>query len=244
MPLEVPSTDRPDLMLKRPALAVQLADALRELILEGQLVEGEKIREKELTEQYGVSRTPLREAMKMLAAEGLIALIPNRGAMVSQQSEAELSSAFPVLGALERLAGELAAERATQDEVDQISAMTVALRNEQESGDRAAYFELNQKIHAAILAAARNDVLSRSHAAVALPVHRARYQANLTRIRWEAAIHEHERIAEALRARDGARTGRLLYDHMSAKLLSVLAARRGDASPDTGEQTGRERLVR
>lgn len=209
----------------RPALAVRLAEALREKILEGHLPEGQKIREIALTEEFGVSRTPLREAMKMLAAEGLIELVPNRGAIVSRQSDAELTEAFSVLAALERLAGEQAAERATAEETARIDAMTQQLRETVEANDRIAYFDLNYRIHHAILEAARNQTLVRTHSTVATRIYRARYQANLVKSRWHLALGEHAEIAEALRARQSARLGQLLHDHLLATLTSVLAAR-------------------
>ncbi len=210
-----------------PALAVRLADALRAKILEGELPEGQKIRERLLTEEFGVSRTPLREAMKMLAAEGLIELIPNRGAIVSRQSDTELEEAFPVLAALERLAGEDAARRATDDEIARIEEMTEQLRQTVEDGDRIAYFELNHEIHNFILDAARNQTLVRAHSTVAARIYRARYQANLAQSRWRSALGEHQEIAQALRARDAARLGRLLHDHMIATLESVISVRNG-----------------
>lgn len=209
--------------LVRPALAVQLADALREMILEGELPGGEKIKEKELTLRFGVSRTPLREAMKVLAAEGLVELVPNRGASVTQCSTTELNDVFPLLAALERLAGELAAERATDEEIAHVISLTADLRQTVEENSRPRYFKVNQAIHDAILSAARNEALTRNHAAVARRVHRARYQANLALTRWEAALREHERIASALKDRDAARLGALLKAHMMAKLSSILS---------------------
>ncbi|MEM1130060.1 MAG: GntR family transcriptional regulator [Pseudomonadota bacterium] len=211
--------------IARPALAVEVADALRELILEGELAEGEKIREKELTERFGVSRTPLREAMKMLASEGLIDLIPNRGAVISRTSDAMVADTFPVLAALEGLAGAQAAERASPEDLARIAALTDDLHSALKAADRPLYFKINQDIHQAILAASGNSVLIRTHAAVAGQVHRARYQANLSRPRWERAVTEHRAISDALAARDVARTHDLLKDHMMAKRASILAAR-------------------
>ncbi|MEM1428509.1 MAG: GntR family transcriptional regulator [Pseudomonadota bacterium] len=216
-------------LIARPALAVEVADALRELILEGELAGGEKIREKELTERFGVSRTPLREAMKMLASEGLIELIPNRGAIITIVSDEMLADAFPVLAALEGLAGSHAAERATDEELAHIAELTATLREALESEDRLRYFRINQSIHSAILAASRNETLIRSHAAVAGQVHRARYQANLARTRWERAVAEHDMISEALNARDVDRVRELLEAHMMGKLTSVLSAREDEA---------------
>src|SRR6056297_1354902 len=125
---EAPMTAlKPD-PIGRTALAVEITNRLRQMILEGQLQPGEKINEKALTEQFGVSRTPLREALKVLAAEGLLDLIPHRGAVITRQSEAELAEVFRVLAALEGLAGELAAECAGDDTLDEIEEMTHALR--------------------------------------------------------------------------------------------------------------------
>lgn len=212
----------PEGMFSRPALAVQIADALRDLILEGELKGGEKIREKELTEHFGVSRTPLREAMKILASEGLLELVPNRGAIISSPSRETLQDAFPVLATLEGLAGEQAAARATDEEIAHIESLTRALRRALEKDDRPGYFQINQDIHNCILAASRNETLLRTHATVAGTVHRARYQANLEKSRWNAALDEHERIAKALSDRDGAEANRLLSAHMIAKLNAVM----------------------
>lgn len=205
----------------RKALAVEISERLRQMILEGQLQPGEKINEKLLTQQFGVSRTPLREALKVLAAEGLLELIPNRGAVITRQSMAELSEVFRVLASLEALAGELAAENAEQAEIDEIHALTMELRTSYREQDRPTYFRINQMIHTKILAAARNDTLSRMHESIAFRVQRARYQANLTAERWANAVAEHEAIAEALRARDAENSGRLLKKHLLRKFTSI-----------------------
>lgn len=178
---------------------------------------------------------PLRESIKVLAAEGLIELIPNRGAVVSRQSAEELAEGFRVLATLDRLVGELAAALATYAEIAAIERMTLDLRRTVERGDRAAFFALNQSIHAALLRAARNDTLAPTHASVASRVHRARYQANLKVDRWHRAIHEHDCILCALLARDASCLGALLHDHMMATLNSVLAARKRAPASSTDE---------
>jgi DNA-binding GntR family transcriptional regulator len=213
--------------LARPVLAVQIADAVREMILEGELRAGEKVREKLLTEHFGVSRTPLREALKILASEGLLELIPNRGAIISRDTIEEVKDAFPVLAALEGVAGELAALHATESELAHIGALTRLLRQSFEESDRPEYFRINQAIHGAILAAAKNDILFKTHASVAQRIHRARYEANLTPSRWNAALAEHEAIADELSARNASRVNRLLREHMTNKLSAILQAREG-----------------
>ena len=91
--------------LKRRPLHEELTESLRKLIVSGELQPGRKVPEKELCELYGVSRTPLREALKVLATDGLVNLEPNRGAWVSRITVEELDELFPVMGALEALAG-------------------------------------------------------------------------------------------------------------------------------------------
>lgn len=210
--------------LSRPALAVELTDRLRRMIMEGELEPGEKVPERQLTERFGVSRTPIREAIKVLAHEGFVQLLPNRGAIVARQSSAELLELFPLVGALEGLAGELAANHATDEEIGTICRLTRELRDAYEAEDRPRYFRINQEIHDAILRAARNPTLLQHHATLASRVYRARYQANLSRKRWQAATEEHERIAAALEARDAALLGSELRQHLNHKLRTLMVA--------------------
>ena len=211
---------KPDL-IGRTALAVEITNRLRQMILEGQLQPGEKISEKLLTEQFGVSRTPLREALKVLAAEGLLELIPHRGTVVTKQSDAEIAEVFQVLAALEGLAGELAAQNASEEKLEDIRAMTEELRRSYEETDRPTYFRINQDIHKTLLNTAGNETLVKSHDLLAHRIQRARYQANLTPARWRAAVEEHEAIAEALCNRDAKKTAGLMKDHLLKKLKSI-----------------------
>lgn len=207
--------------LSRPALAVELTDRLRSMIMEGELKPGEKIPERTLTERFGVSRTPVREAVKVLAAEGLVVLVQNRGAVVSRLTVAEMEEVFPVLAALEGAAGELACRQASDAEIAGIRRLNDAMHEAFDKGDRPTYFDINQQIHAAILAAARNATLANQHQLVARRAARARYQANLTPDRWHQAVTEHDAILEALEARDGRRLGLLMKEHMEHKLRSL-----------------------
>ncbi|PWW04019.1 GntR family transcriptional regulator [Hoeflea marina] len=211
----------PSETLNRPALAVELTDKLRTLIMEGELKPGEKIPERLLTERFGVSRTPVREAVKILAAEGLVMLVQNRGAVVSTLTVAELEEVFPVLAALEGLVGELAALHATGQEIAAIHRLNDDMHAAFDRGDRPTYFDINQKIHAAMLAAARNQTLAQQHQMVARRASRARYQANLTLERWGEAMREHDAILEALEARDSRKLGTLMKEHMQHKLRSL-----------------------
>jgi DNA-binding GntR family transcriptional regulator len=216
--------------ISRPALAVELTDRLRTLIMEGELKPGEKIPERLLTVRFGVSRTPLREAVKVLAAEGLVVLVQNRGAVVSKLTVSELEEVFPVLAALEGVVGELACRQASDKEIAAIRRLNEEMHRAFAAGDRPAYFELNQKIHAAMLDAARNPTLTQQHRMIARRASRARYQANLTNERWEEAMQEHDAILAALETRDGKTLGVLMKAHMEHKLRSIAAAIARDSS--------------
>ncbi|MEM7498337.1 MAG: GntR family transcriptional regulator [Pseudomonadota bacterium] len=210
--------------IERVPLRASLVDALRQMIVEGVLAPGEKINERALCESFGVSRTPFREAINLLASEGLVAVTPHRGAAVTPITLGELEEVFPVLGALEALTGELAAANATEADIAEIDALHAEMIAHYEARDRAAYFRLNEAIHAALYRAAGNPTLACTARSLGFRLRRARYQANLTEARWAAAVAEHEGFMSALRVRDGARLATLLREHLEHKLSAVRTA--------------------
>lgn len=208
--------------IARKSLHQELVDRLQLLIISGELTPGAKVPEKDLCARFGVSRTPLREALKVLASDGLVRLEPNRGAWVTQVTIGEVEEVFPVLGALEALSGELACKSITDDEIAAIRSLHDRMIHSYEIRDLDRYFTLNQQIHRAILQAARNETLTISCQALSLRMQRARYLANMTEGRWYAAVQEHENIMKFLAARDGAALARTLLDHMESKRASVV----------------------
>ena len=208
--------------IMRKSLHHELVDRLQMLIIHAELVPGAKVPEKLLCDRFGVSRTPLREALKVLASDGLVRLEPNRGAWVTQVTLDEVQDVFPVLGALEALSGELACNHITDTEIDEVQALHDQMMQSYERRDLDAYFDINQKIHRAILSAARNSTLTTSCQALSLRMQRARYLANMTEGRWYAAVQEHEKIMKHLAARDGPKLAATLLDHMDAKRASVV----------------------
>ncbi len=111
------------------------------LIIEGELAPGSRLNERALCDRLGVSRTPLREAFRLLASEGLIELTPNRGAQVVALSESDIRDSFELMGALEALAGELACARITTDEIAQIKALTFQMLACHARRDLPAYYQ-------------------------------------------------------------------------------------------------------
>jgi DNA-binding GntR family transcriptional regulator len=210
--------------IERRPLHNELAERLRHLIVEGDLAPGEKLSERDLCSRFGVSRTPLREALKVLSTEGLVRLIPHRGAAVSKLTISDLEEAFPIMGALEAVAGELACRHITDEEIAQLHAIHTEMVVEHRARNLERYFALNQRIHEAILAAARNPTLAQMQRGLAGRVRRARYMANMSAARWAEAVREHEAILEALSARDGERLATLLKTHLANKLVTVREA--------------------
>ncbi len=210
--------------IRRTSLHDELVGRLRTLIFDGGLAPGEKLAEQELCGRFGVSRTPLREALKVLATEGLVEIVPNRGARVARLTAADLDEAFPVMGALEALAGELACANITEAQLEWVRELHDMMLRHYEAGRLPDYFRANEAIHETILAAAGNATLAKLYEGLAGRVRRARYRANMSPERWAAAVAEHEAILAALEARDGARLGAILKRHLAGKLETVKAA--------------------
>jgi DNA-binding GntR family transcriptional regulator len=208
---------------KRP-LHEAVIDRLRDMIVHGDLVPQTKLNERVLCERLGISRTPLREAIKLLASEGLVELLPNRGAMVAPLDPQRVKEIFVVMGGLEALAGELACRDASDADISEIRALHYQMIAHHKRGELADYFHYNQLIHIKLVACAGNATLTQTYRSLNAHVRRARYMANLSRERWDKAVEEHEQILEALVKRDSKRLQQLLRDHLANKLVVVMEA--------------------
>src|ERR1700749_2670554 len=164
----------------------------------------------------GISRTPLREALKVLAAEGLVELLPNRGARGRQWSEQDLAELVDIMGGLEGLAGRLACENITDAEIAEIERLHYEMDGFYLHRDMHGYFRVNQMIHQKIVEASRNASLLGTYASFAGRVRRVRYSANFARKRerWGEAMREHEPILDALRRRAGGELSDILFVHL------------------------------
>jgi DNA-binding GntR family transcriptional regulator len=204
------------------ALHEQVAQRLRQMLVEGRIAPGAKLNERELAELLRVSRTPLREGIKMLAAEGLVELVPNRGAIAVALSEADVLNTFEVMAGLEAQSGELAAERITATELAEIQAMHFEMLAAYTRRDLSAYYSINARIHSAINAAAKNPVLSTVYSQVNARLQALRFRSNQDGEKWKRAVKEHENMIEALAARDGAAMRDILLAHLRNKREVVL----------------------
>ena len=204
-------------------LHVSAAQRLRALIVEGGIAPGQKLNERELAERLQVSRTPLREALKLLTAEGLVEHLPNRGAIAVRLSADDVTHAFEVMAALEGLSGELACARISDVEVAELQALNYEMRAHHARRDLSAYYRVNARIHQAINRAARNPVLSEVYDRLNARLQALRFRSNFDTEKWDAAVREHDAMIDALSARDGARLRRILAEHLRHKRDVVLA---------------------
>jgi DNA-binding GntR family transcriptional regulator len=192
---------------------------LRDYIVEGNLGDGDRIPERELCELFGISRTPLREALKVLASEGLLELLPNRGARVRALTQRDLTELFDVMGGLEALAGRLACENINEEQLAEVEKLHYEMYGCYLRRDLHGYFLFNQQIHQKIVAAADNTILASAYTSFAGRLRRVRYSANLARDRdrWSEAMREHEAILDALRRKAGQELSDILFQHLRNK---------------------------
>ena len=200
--------------INRQPLAMQVASRIRDLIATDQLRLGTPLREQALCKELSVSRTPLREALKQLIAEGLVEQVPYHGVAVANPDLPSVEQMLELLGALEGFSGELACQRATDNEIAEIRKLTVQMREAYDRQKRLPYYKLNQAIHRAIVQFSKNDELIRTHERLNSRLYRIRYLSNRRTDRWHTAVEEHDGILQALAARNGTKLNQLLREHL------------------------------
>jgi DNA-binding GntR family transcriptional regulator len=205
------------LSIERPVLHEQVAHRLRQMLVEGRIAPGAKLNERALCEELRISRTPLREAIKMLAAEGLVELLPNRGSVAVQLSEAAVRDTFEVMAGLEALSGQLAAQRVTEAELAEIKALHHEMMAAFLRRDLSVYYQLNAAIHRLMNLAAKNPVLTSIYNQVNARLQAFRFRSNQDGEKWSRAVQEHEAMIRALEARDSGALGHVLFDHLNHK---------------------------
>ncbi len=201
-------------ILSAPALYEQVAERLRSRIFAHELAPGGWIDEQALAVEYGISRTPLREALKVLASEGLVVLKPRRGCYVTELSEQDIDEVFPVMAVLEGRVAEEAARRANGADLARLEAIHDELETHAAANDADRFFEANQRFHTALQEIAGNRYLAQL-------IDDARKVIKLTRRdslrldgRLRQSLAEHRDILDALRKKDCALAGRRMHDHL------------------------------
>jgi DNA-binding GntR family transcriptional regulator len=212
--------------ISRTSLHEEVTERLRDMIVESRILPGERIAELEVGAMLGVSRTPVREALKVLAAEGLVDMQPLKGAVVRAFTGKDAQDMLRVIAMHEAFAAREAC-RASDEEIAAVLALHERMREHHRRRERHPYFALNQRIHDAIVALAHNQSLSLVHAVLGKRMRRIRYSGNHLAANWDAAMAEHEEIAAALADRDADRMAAAMSDHLLNSWPRIAATRLG-----------------
>ena len=200
--------------IRRLTLHHQVAARVRDMIIEGELEPGSRVNEGALGASLGVSRTPLREALKTLAGEGLIDIVPARGAIVRKVTPEAVAAMLEVMAALEPLAGRLACARATDAEILGVRRIHDRMLGLYARRRRLEYYKLNQAIHTEIVRLSGNAELATVHGVMQARLKRVRFLGNSGPENWAAAVAEHEEMMAALESRNGTALVKVLTRHM------------------------------
>lgn len=210
--------------LPRKTLHNELATLVRNMIIAGELGPGSRIPELRLCNLFGVSRTPLREALKVLSVEGLVCLLPNKGARVAHVTRKEMEEIVAVLGILAALAGELACANIKADELARVRSLHMQLVNFYRAGDQHSYGEINHAIHDAVFEAARNRMLSDTYNVLQTRLRRILFVTPKAPPQWADAVADHEEMMTALEEKDGPRFAAIARRHIRHKADMICIA--------------------
>ena len=208
---------------------------LRSLLVEGAIAPGSKLNERELAESLNVSRTPIREAIKRLAADGLVELIANRGAIAVQLSHADVVHTFDVIAQLEGYSGELAAKNISAATLSELEALQYEMMASYARRDLSNYYKLNLRIHHLINQAANNPVLTQLFSQVNARIEALRFRSNQNGVKWEKAVEEHQEMIDALKTHDSERMRKVMIQHVMNKRDVVIELLKSEAANTTSE---------
>lgn len=195
------------------ALYEEVAELLRQRIFQRELEPGSWIDEVKLAQEYGISRTPLREALKVLAAEGLVTMKVRRGAYVTEVSEQDLAEVYHLLSLLESDAAGVVARRATEAEVAELRSLHAELESSVKDRDR--FFTINERFHMRLLEIAANKWRNQMVADLRKVMKLNRHHSLFKQGRLEASLNEHRQLMAALRARDAGQAQQLMRRHLA-----------------------------
>ncbi|WP_425091323.1 GntR family transcriptional regulator [Tropicimonas sp. S265A] len=207
----------------RKSLAAEAAESLREFIMLGKLAPGMPVRERDLAEAFGISRTPLKEALRILEGEGLINYGPTRRPFVADPSLDEINDWLRVQGALEALAGELACDMASDRQLAEIESINASIKDARDADGKLEAFRRDMSFHEAIVAASGNAALAETHAAYNARLWRVRFLSSQRHEGRDTTRQEHLKIIEALKARDAKAARRALKQHLRTAETNIAA---------------------
>ncbi len=214
------TTDHVEPIHKR-TLHDEVLPRVRDMIIEGMLEAGTRINETELGLRLGVSRTPLREAIKTLAGEGLIELVTSKGAVVRRFTRNDVANMLETIKLFEMSAARAACANATDVEIKALAKLHKTMLQEYKKRNRLEYYKLNQEIHSELVRLGGNPVIADLHGMIQSRLKRIRYLGNQEPAKWAGALAEHEEMMRALTKRDGNALAEVMGRHMDQTLLRV-----------------------
>jgi DNA-binding GntR family transcriptional regulator len=221
-----PSTiAQPDTPVRGTSLHDEVAARLRGMLFERQLAPGEWIDEKALAATWQISRTPLREALKVLAAEGLVELVPQRGCRVVQLNDDDADQLFPVMALLEGRCAFEATRNATPPDRALLRRLHDELERHAAAADRDGYYRANHEFHTLVQRLARNRWLDRATGDLRQFLRLMRGRQLKMPGRMGDSINEHRALIAAMLAGDAAGAERCMHDHLMAQLAALKALR-------------------
>ncbi len=216
---------------RRARLAdVEVTDWLRASIIEGALPPGSRLSEVTIGNELGVSRTPVREALRVLASEDLVDWQPNRSAVVKAVSNESVTEALDVLGALEQLAVRLVAARAGDKEMARLQAAYARYRRQALDPSVPKYFGVNMHLHFALVEASGSPMLARAHRMVVTHLVRARHMINISGHHLSSSIRDHRELMQSVLARNAAAAQKAVGVHIAHMKRDLLLAEESEAA--------------
>jgi DNA-binding GntR family transcriptional regulator len=219
-------------------LAEQIANRLRRDILRGKLAPGTSVKERDNAAELGVSRTPMREAIRILSKEGLISLRPSRSPIVTISDFKEVSDQAVVLISLEELSAELACKHATKADLEKIAGIVDHMNSHFDETDPLDMFEIDMSFHTAIARASRNRPLAETHRAYLQRLWRVRYLAAVKRRNRERVVADHTLIVDALHNRDPEAARAAIKEHLGNLANDIRAVIESETDSDTTSNEG------
>jgi len=217
-------------------LSTKVYRILKSRIIKGNLKPGERLLESKIAEQLGVSRTPVREALQKIAAEGFVKMEPNLGIVVHEFSLKDLKEVLQIRRVLERLAASAAAEKINQEEINQLEKNIEETNICVIKNDVVTYIEFNAKFHNLICQFSRNERLIKICSQLVGPEHRFQIKALTIPGRLKYSLEEHQKIVEALKRRDAEQAGRLSQKHAGNILKNILVYEGKEGEEDKDAQ--------
>lgn len=220
--------------INKTSLSEEVAHRIRRMIRKGVLKKGDRIIEKDLSEDLGVSRTPLREAMRSLTAEGLIEIRPRRGAYVAEPSIEQIQEMFEVMSFLEGLCARMATEKASDSQIRELEKLHYRLEHYHRAHQPTKYLEVNEKFHTLLQELVGNQALNEVINGLRKKILLYRYRQLFQPRRFEASMNEHRELIVAIKERRSADAERLMRTHLMNQCEALKKACLKDAEDRSG----------